>query len=298
MRRWRRSGREPQFHRRAHDAGMAVALSEFAAAQSYAGNPKARADKVYNGRMGDRLGTDDGWNFRGRGAVQTTGREDFQRLARATGLDQGARHAFADLQGALDLDDVADGRGVQANVIDQRRGARRRADAADPPALFHDVTDQRMKSLFREHHVVTEGGEPLAHRVAGGLAVEHLLDARLHRAGALACRIDPYRSAMGLESLRAQPRAMLSDLNGHTARNSTRSSSPDRGEERFDTDDVHHAREVVGEHVHRHHPGSGIKHFQSMHAEQVGEAAHGIMPQMLVIDGVVLQIVEQPNQVV
>jgi hypothetical protein len=32
----------------------------------------------------------------------------------------------------------------------------------------------------------------------------------------------------------------------------TRSSSPDRREERFDTDDVHHAREVVGEHVQRH----------------------------------------------
>src|SRR5882724_2845560 len=32
----------------------------------------------------------------------------------------------------------------------------------------------------------------------------------------------------------------------------TRSSSPDRGQEWFDTDDVHHAREVVGEHVQRH----------------------------------------------
>ena len=32
----------------------------------------------------------------------------------------------------------------------------------------------------------------------------------------------------------------------------TRSSGPDRREERFDTEDVHHAREVVGEHVQRH----------------------------------------------
>src|SRR5258705_754788 len=32
----------------------------------------------------------------------------------------------------------------------------------------------------------------------------------------------------------------------------TGSSSPDRGQEWFDTDDVHHAREVVGEHVQRH----------------------------------------------
>ena len=32
----------------------------------------------------------------------------------------------------------------------------------------------------------------------------------------------------------------------------TRSSNPDCREERFDTDDVHHAREVVGGHVQRH----------------------------------------------
>src|SRR5664279_4130036 len=45
---------------------------------------------------------------------------------------------------------------------------------------------------------------------------------------------------------------MLSDLNGHTARTMTRSSSPDRGQEWFDTDDVHNAREVVGKHLQRH----------------------------------------------
>ena len=58
-----------------------------ASAQPYAGNPRALANKVYNGRMGNRTGSDDGWTFRGRGAVQTTGREGYQRLATATGLD-------------------------------------------------------------------------------------------------------------------------------------------------------------------------------------------------------------------
>jgi len=58
-----------------------------ASAQPFAGNPKALANKVYNGRMGNAAGSDDGWNFRGRGAVQTTGREGYQRLAKATGLD-------------------------------------------------------------------------------------------------------------------------------------------------------------------------------------------------------------------
>ena len=58
-----------------------------AEASPYAGNPRALANKVYNGRMGNASGSDDGWNFRGRGASQTTGREGYARLAMATGLD-------------------------------------------------------------------------------------------------------------------------------------------------------------------------------------------------------------------
>lgn len=58
-----------------------------ASAASYANNPRGLANKVYNGRMGNRSGSDDGWKFRGRGAAQTTGREGYQRLSKATGLD-------------------------------------------------------------------------------------------------------------------------------------------------------------------------------------------------------------------
>lgn len=58
-----------------------------ASAQPYAHNPKALANKVYNGRMGNRPGSDDGWNFRGRGGSQTTGREGYERVAKQTGLD-------------------------------------------------------------------------------------------------------------------------------------------------------------------------------------------------------------------
>src|SRR3954454_17596550 len=58
-----------------------------AMAAPYAGNPRALANKVYNGRMGNAAGSDDGWKFRGRGAAQTTGREGYARLANATGLD-------------------------------------------------------------------------------------------------------------------------------------------------------------------------------------------------------------------
>ena len=58
-----------------------------ASAQPYAGNPRALANKVYNGRMGNRSGSDDGWTYRGRGASQTTGREGYERVRKATGLD-------------------------------------------------------------------------------------------------------------------------------------------------------------------------------------------------------------------
>jgi putative chitinase len=58
-----------------------------ASAAPYAGNPRLLANKVYNGRMGNAVGSDDGWNFRGRGAAQTTGREGYARLAKVTGLD-------------------------------------------------------------------------------------------------------------------------------------------------------------------------------------------------------------------
>jgi putative chitinase len=58
-----------------------------ASAQPYANNPRALANKVYNGRMGNRAGSDDGWNFRGRGGSQTTGREGYERVKKQTGLD-------------------------------------------------------------------------------------------------------------------------------------------------------------------------------------------------------------------
>lgn len=53
-------------------------------AAPYAYNPQKLANKVYNGRMGNRVGSNDGWNFRGRGGSQTTGREGYQRVEKQT----------------------------------------------------------------------------------------------------------------------------------------------------------------------------------------------------------------------
>lgn len=58
-----------------------------ASAEPYAHNPQKLANKVYNGRMGNRIGSNDGWNFRGRGGSQTTGREGYERVKKQTGLD-------------------------------------------------------------------------------------------------------------------------------------------------------------------------------------------------------------------
>jgi putative chitinase len=57
-----------------------------ASAEPCAHNSKALADKVYDGRMGNRPGTNDGYNFRGQGFSQTTGCDEYQRLGKLTGL--------------------------------------------------------------------------------------------------------------------------------------------------------------------------------------------------------------------
>lgn len=57
-------------------------------ADDYAHNPQRIADAVYGGRMGNAPPpSDDGWNFRGRGLSQVTGREGYGKLAQKTGFD-------------------------------------------------------------------------------------------------------------------------------------------------------------------------------------------------------------------
>jgi putative chitinase len=54
-------------------------------AKTYLNSPQKLANYVYGGRMGNNY-ISDGWNFRGRGFVQVTGRNNYQRFA--TLLDQ------------------------------------------------------------------------------------------------------------------------------------------------------------------------------------------------------------------
>jgi hypothetical protein len=64
--------------------------SEFptiARAIPYTHNPRLLADRVYGARYGNRPGTDDGYNFRGRGFIQVTFRSWYEKLSVITGLD-------------------------------------------------------------------------------------------------------------------------------------------------------------------------------------------------------------------
>lgn len=55
-------------------------------AAPYAGNPRALAEKVYGGRLGNNeIG--DGWTYRGRGYIQTTGRANYALASAALDMD-------------------------------------------------------------------------------------------------------------------------------------------------------------------------------------------------------------------
>jgi putative chitinase len=62
---------------------MAVWPSRFPtmiAASQYAHSPQRLANHVYNGRMGNAVGSNDGWLYRGRGGTQTTGKDSYAAL--------------------------------------------------------------------------------------------------------------------------------------------------------------------------------------------------------------------------
>lgn len=56
-------------------------------AAPYTQNPRLFFNKVYGGRMGNRPGTDDGWEHIGRGGPQITGRDGYHQVAVHSGVD-------------------------------------------------------------------------------------------------------------------------------------------------------------------------------------------------------------------
>ena len=57
-----------------------VRFKTIRSAQPYANNPQSLAAKVYNGRMGNTAPLD-GWEYRGSGPIQMTGKDNFTRFA-------------------------------------------------------------------------------------------------------------------------------------------------------------------------------------------------------------------------
>lgn len=55
-------------------------------AQAVVGYPQALFNRVYGGRLGNIPNTNDGYNFRGRGMIQLTGRGWYAKIAEATGF--------------------------------------------------------------------------------------------------------------------------------------------------------------------------------------------------------------------
>ena len=66
----------------------------FATATPYANSPQKLANKVYGGRMGN-IGPDDGWRYRGRGFVQITGLDNYDKYGLADNPDAASQNAAA-----------------------------------------------------------------------------------------------------------------------------------------------------------------------------------------------------------
>lgn len=49
-------------------------------AVKFAGNPIGLANAVYGGRLGNKVGTNDGWSYRGGGIDQLTGRDNYRKI--------------------------------------------------------------------------------------------------------------------------------------------------------------------------------------------------------------------------
>lgn len=56
-------------------------------AEPYVRQPQKLANFVYNGRMGNRTGSNDGWERRGHGIIMLTGTDNFRAASRALNID-------------------------------------------------------------------------------------------------------------------------------------------------------------------------------------------------------------------
>lgn len=100
-------------------------------ANQYARQPKMIANKVYAFRMGNGgPGTNDGYNYRGRGAIQLTGKDNYQSFAADNNMT---------LQQAVDYLSTPQGAIVSAGWFWSKRGLNALADAGDMKEITHRI---------------------------------------------------------------------------------------------------------------------------------------------------------------
>lgn len=122
-------------------------------AEQYARQPEKIANRVYANRMGNGdEASGDGWKYRGRGLIQLTGHDNYQRCGQAIGLDL-----------ENDPDQVADDPSVSVSAVGwfwQTNNLNRLADADDIKGVtkringgYHGLED-RMAFLERAKSVL------------------------------------------------------------------------------------------------------------------------------------------------
>ena len=99
-----------------------------ASAAAYLRNPQKLANKVYNGRLGNREGTDDGWDYRGGGLDHLTGRDNYRAASSVVGVDLVA-HPDRILEPAIAVESLVHG------MINGRYRGKRLSDYIKPGAV-------------------------------------------------------------------------------------------------------------------------------------------------------------------
>ena len=115
-----------------------------AEAAPYNRNPEAIANKVYAGRMGNGdEASGDGWTYRGRGAIQLTGKSNYQAFADTFGWSLEEAVAYTEtLQGAVE----------SAAWFWWKNGLNDLADMRDIKAMTKKINGGTLGLAEREHH--------------------------------------------------------------------------------------------------------------------------------------------------
>lgn len=117
-------------------------------AVQFAGKPRELANSVYGGRLGNRVGTDDGWLYRGGGVDQLTGRDNYRKIGIETRPDAILDPKFA-------------AKSIVHGMTTGRYTGKKLADFGDGPAF-----DARRARAIVNGDVAANGAKYAAHYTA------------------------------------------------------------------------------------------------------------------------------------